>query len=118
MGSKLTLSIIRDFKSLITLKKPSKMEILVRTEYRYKRACQEVRALNVRYMELTSRFRKALCMRMMTEGYHLYMKITIVDGVRQAYREYTKMKAFEIADLRMELFGEDVDVASESEEDE
>jgi hypothetical protein len=54
----------------------------------------------------------------MTEGYHLYMKITIVDGVRQAYREYTKMKAFEIAYLRMELFGEDVDVGSESEEDE
>lgn len=110
-------SFLNDFKSLVIReKKPSKFDIFKKTDYCFNRACQQVKALNIRYAETSTRYRKALTTGMMNEAYHLYVKITIIEGVRTAYHQYTIQKALELANLRLELFGEEVDIVEESDD--
>lgn len=45
--------------------------------------------------------------------YKLRLRLAIVEGIRNMYYEYANRKAFEIVNLRRDLFGEIVEIVSD-----
>lgn len=91
---------------------------LYEAESRLQRAQQQVYTLGQRLGELEARYRRAVVMGSRPFRYRLRMKMLTIEGLMNAYYEYSLLKKEEINDLRFKLFGEEDELIDEDEEGE
>ena len=83
---------------------------LADSERRFRRACEQIVQLNYKLDELQCRYLKAKRENMRTFRYSLRLRLAVVEGLRNTYYDYAHQKAETVAELRQELFVEDVDI--------
>ena len=96
-----------------TAKGLSKRFSLLEAERRFRRACEQIVQLNYKMGDLEHRYKRAK-----TEGrrnfrYSLRLRLAAVEGLRNMYYDYAHQKAQSVADLRQELFGEEVQIVTD-----
>ena len=89
---------------------------IVRARDQFRRSCDQIFHLNLALIGLTRRYKKAKTENHRTFRYPLRLKLAVVEGVRNMYYDYAKLKAEEIQCLQDELQGQliSVDDASDS----
>lgn len=90
------------------LKTLDKRFSLVNSERRFRRACEQIVLLNQKLEELQLRYGRAKSDNLRSYRYSLRLRLAVVEGLRNTYYEYAHGKADEVAELRQELFGEEV----------
>ena len=90
---------------------------LLEAERRFRRACEQIVQLNYKMGDLEHRYKKAKTEGRRTFRYSLRLRLAAVEGLRNMYYDYAHQKAQSVADLRQELFGEDVQILSDDTED-
>lgn len=83
---------------------------LVSIEKRFLLCCHQITLVDQRLDSLQIRYDRASQARNRTLRYSLRLQIATVEGVRNMYYLYAKIKGAEIAKMRRDLFDEDVDV--------
>lgn len=96
---------------------------LIDSECRFNRACAQVDLLTSRLSDLQCRYEKACQENHPSFRYNLKLRLGVLERLRDMYCEYANRKAETVADLRRELFGEEIriiysDDTSDSESDE
>jgi len=86
---------------------------LLDTERRFRRACEQIVQLNYKLDDLQCRYLKAKKENMRTFRYSLRLRLAVVEGLRNTYYDYAHQKAETVAELRKEMYGEEVDIISE-----
>lgn len=79
-------------------------------ERRFLLCCQQITLVDQRLDALQIRYIRASKDQNRSLRYSLRLQIATVEGVRNAFYQYAKIKGLEIANMRRELFDEDVDV--------
>ena len=86
---------------------------LLETERRFRRACEQIVQLNYKMGDLEHRYKKAKREGRRTFRYSLRLRLAAVEGLRNMYYDYAHQKAQSVADLRQELFGEEVQIVTD-----
>ena len=86
---------------------------LVDSERRFKRACEQIVQLNYKMSDLQSRYSRAKAENHRSFRYSLRLRLAVVEGLRNMYYDYAHNKAQTVADLRREMYGEDVQIISD-----
>lgn len=102
---------------MLTRQKVSLKNVIQRLEQQYKKGFQQVEVLNERYLDLVSRYKRALLDRQMSTSYSLYLRIQVIEEVRLAYYEFTKQKAAVLTRIREEMHDDYYDVIQDEMED-
>ena len=102
----------------ITRKSPAKTLIdkrfsLIDSERKFKRACEQILQLNRKMDDMQYRYTKAKQENHRSFRYSLRLRLAVVEGLRNMYYDYAHHKAETVADLRRELFGEEVEIVSD-----
>ena len=79
---------------------------IVRARDQFRRSCDQIVHLNLALRGLTTRYKKAKTENHRSFRYPLRLKLAAVEGVRNMYYDYAKLKAEEIQGLRDELQGQ------------
>jgi hypothetical protein len=90
------------------LKTLDKRFSLVDSERRFRRACEQIVFLNNKLEDLQRRYAKAEMDNRKSFRYSLRLRLAVVEGLRNTYYDYAHGKANHVAELRQELFGENV----------
>ena len=86
---------------------------LMDSERRFKRACEQIVQLNYKMSDLQSRYSRAKAENHRSFRYSLRLRLAVVEGLRNMYYDYAHNKAQTVADLRREMYGEDVQIISD-----
>lgn len=86
---------------------------LMDSERRFKRACEQIVQLNYKMSDLQFRYSRAKAENHRSFRYSLRLRLAVVEGLRNMYYDYAHNKAQTVADLRREMFGEDVQIISD-----
>ena len=86
---------------------------LMDSERCFKRACQQIVHLNDKMSDLQSRYSKAKLQNQRSFRYSLRLRLAAVEGMRNMYYDYAHIKAQTVAELRKQLFGEEVQIISD-----
>lgn len=73
------------------------------TEYRFRRACEQVVLLNNKLQDLQVRYDRARKQEMRSFRYNIRLRMSGVEGVRNAYYEYARQKADKVLYLRHKI---------------
>ena len=98
----------------------TKFSALHRAQTRFRKACIQLKLLNkqLHVTDMKDRYRRAKDNNFRCFRYNLRLKLAVIEGVRNMYYDYAYMKAEDVARLRHDLFGENMEiVASDSELD-
>lgn len=79
---------------------------LMEAERSFKRACDEIIALNRQLDELSRRYEKASKENRRSFRYSLRLRMAVTEGVRNMFYEYASAKADEITELRCQVRNE------------
>jgi hypothetical protein len=90
---------------------------LLESERRFRRACEQIVQLNYKLDELQSRYLGAKTDGLRTFRYNYRLRLSVIEGLRNMYYDYAHQKAEDITGLKMDLYGEIVDVVSGSEDE-
>ena len=95
---------------------------LVASERRYKRACDQIVLLSGKCSDLRFKFSKACRENQRSYKNRLKLRLALTQGIMQTYYYYAYSQAETVAELRRELFGQEVriigsDDTSDSESD-
>ena len=66
---------------------------------------------------MQQRYRRAKADNFKTFRYNLRLKLAVVEGTRNMYYQYAHMQAEKVAELRQQLFGEHVNIVTDSDTD-
>ena len=83
---------------------------LMDSERRFQKACQQIVQLQQKMGDLQFRYHKAWRQNHRSFRYSLRLQIAVVEGLINMYYNYAHSKAYTIADLRRQLFGEHVQI--------
>ena len=86
---------------------------LMDSERRFKRACEQIVQLNYKMSDLQSRYSTAKKENHRSFRYSLRLRLAVVEGLRNMYYDYAHNKAQTVANLRREMFGEEVHIISD-----
>ena len=90
---------------------------LLEAERRFIRACEQVVQLNNKMADVKHRCKEAKTEGRRTFRCSLRLRLAALEGRGIMYYDYAHQKAQSVADLRQELFGEDVQILSDDTED-
>lgn len=76
---------------------------LTETEYRFRRACEQVVLLNNKLQDLQVRYTRAKRDKRGAFRYNIRLRMSGVEGVRNAYYEYARQKADKVLYLRHQI---------------
>ena len=76
---------------------------LSETEYRFRRACEQVVLLNNKLQDLQVRYARAKRDERGAFRYNIRLRMSGVEGVRNAYYEYARQKADKVLYLRHQI---------------
>ena len=97
----------------------TKFSALHRAQTRFREACFQLKLLNKQLTDMKDRYSRAKDDNFRSFRYNLRLKLAVIKRVRNMYYDYAYMKAEDVARLRHDLFGENMEiVASDSEHDE
>lgn len=99
------------------LSKMKRLE-LKSTEYRFKRACDQIILLNRKMTAVMQRYHAARANFNRNFRYKLRLRLAIVEGIRNMYYDYANKKASEIVTLRRDLFGEIIEIVTDQDQGE
>ena len=114
-------SVLRNFsngrgaaKKIIPTERRAKTYKLQEHERHLVRSCEQIILLNDKIRGLTKRYEsaKAECFR--SFRYNLRVRLAVVEGVRNVFYEYARDMAEDIADLRRELYGQNVEIITDT----
>lgn len=91
-------------------KTSDKQLYLMDSERRFKKACEQIVHLNERMGDLQFRYNKAWVENHRSFRYSIRLRLAILEGLINMYYDYAHIKAYTIADLRREMFGENVQI--------
>ena len=91
----------------------SKRFSLLDNERKFKKACEQILQLNHKMDDMQFRYTKAKQANHRSFRYNLRLRLAVIEGLRNMYYDYAHHKAEAVADLRRELFGEEVEIISE-----
>lgn len=77
--------------------------VLSETEFRFRRACEQVVLLNNKLKELQVRYDRAKLAELRSFRYNIRLRMSGVEGVRNAYYEYARQKADKVLFLRHKI---------------
>lgn len=83
---------------------------LVREEKKFVLCCQQITLVDQKLDALQVRYIRANKNNDRSARYSLRLQIATMEGMRNIYYEYAKIKGIEIAEIRRALFAEEVDV--------
>ena len=86
---------------------------LIDNEKKFKRACEQIVHLNHRMDEMQHRYTKAKRANHRSFRYNLRLRLAVIEGLRNMYYDYAHHKAEAVAELRRELFGEEVEIVTD-----
>ena len=86
---------------------------LIDNEKKFKRACKQILQLNQRMDEMQFRYTKAKQANHRSFRYNLRLRLAVIEGLRNMYYDYAHHKAEAVAELRRELFGEEVEIVTD-----
>ena len=78
------------------------------------RACEQIILLNDKIRGLTKRYESAKLECFRSFRYNLRVRLAVVEGVRNVFYEYARDMAEDIADLRRELYGQNVEIITDT----
>ena len=81
------------------------------------RACEQIILLNDKIRGLTKRYESAKLECFRSFRYNLRVRLAVVEGVRNVFYEYARDMAEDIADLRRELYGQNVEIITDTDHD-
>jgi mitochondrial fission protein ELM1 len=84
------------------------------TESRFRKACDQIVALNQRLGEVQKRYKMAKRSNNRAFRYNLRLKLAVIEGARNMYYDYAYIKADQVAQLRRDMFDESVEIVSGS----
>ena len=87
---------------------------LSETEYRFRRACEQVVLINNKLQELQVRYDRARRDELRSFRYNIRLRMSGAEGVRNAYYEYARQKADTILHLRSKIRSLKVDCNGDS----
>ena len=90
---------------------------LEETERHLVRSCEQIILLNGKIRGLTKRYESAKAEGFRSFRYNNRVKLAVFEGVRNVFYEYARDMAEDIADLRRELYGQNVDIITDSDTD-
>ena len=91
---------------------------LFQTERKFRKACKQIKLLN-HHMEATQmRYNKATEENFRSFRYNLRLKLAVIEGTRNMYYDYAHIQAEIVAELRLNLFGQALDIVTRVSEDE
>jgi hypothetical protein len=90
------------------------LQSYTRLELKFARACEQLKALNSRIADIQLRYDRAAEANRRSFRYNLRIQLVELEGVRNMYYEYAKMKAEELDLLKLEI----LDSLSEESEEE
>lgn len=76
---------------------------LSETEFRFRRACEQVILLNNKLQDLQVRYDRARRDELRSFRYNIRLRMSGVEGVRNAYYEYARQKADKVLYLRHKI---------------
>ncbi|KAL4222745.1 hypothetical protein ACF0H5_018786 [Mactra antiquata] len=85
---------------------------LIATERKLVRSCEHVILLNDKIRGLTKRYKAAREAGFKSFRYNLRIRLAAVEGVRNMYYEYARDRAEEVAELRKELYNQNVEIVT------
>ena len=77
--------------------------ILSETEFRFRRACEQVVLINNKLQDLQVRYDRARRDELRSFRYNIRLRMSGAEGVRNAYYEYARQKADKILYLRNKI---------------
>ncbi|KAK3598064.1 hypothetical protein CHS0354_015981, partial [Potamilus streckersoni] len=83
-------------------------------ERHFKGACEQIVLLNKKILALQKRYKKAKNDKMRPFQYNIQLRLAVVEGVRNMYYEYLYKTAEQIVELRQELFGDTVQIVTDT----
>ena len=110
----LTLHLLITMAYTVSTRSGTKQLSLTRTEWRFRKACDQLVHLNLQLSEIQKRHKDAKDRNVKPLLYTLCLRLAVIEGVRNMYYEYVYCKANEIADMRQQLYGENVIIRSGS----
>lgn len=90
---------------------------LAQTERKLIRSCEHVILLNDKIRGLTKRYKSAREEGFKSFRYNLRIRLAAVEGVRNMYYEYARDRAEEVAELRKELYDQNVEIVTASDDE-
>ena len=96
------------------MRRVRRLDQLSAVEKKLVRSCRQIILLNDQIRGLTKRYHSARAAGIKGFRYNLRVRIATVEGVRNMYYEYARLRAEEVAELRKELFNENVVIVSGS----
>ncbi|KAK3087898.1 hypothetical protein FSP39_012271 [Pinctada imbricata] len=92
---------------------------LLETERKFRRACEQILALECKMDDMTSRYEKAKSCNQRNFRYTLRLQLAVVEGVQNVYHDYARIQAEKINELREELdmVDPETDYVTDDEED-
>ena len=90
---------------------------LMDSERRFQKACQQIVQLQQKMGDLQFRYNKAWRQNHRSFRYSLRLRMAVVEGLINMYYNYAHTKAYTIADLRRQLFGENVHIITDDTSD-
>ena len=90
---------------------------LMKIERKLVRSCEHVVLLNDKIRGLTKRYQRARAEGFKTFRYNIRIRLAAVEGVRNMYYEYARDRAEEVAELRKELFDQNVHIVAGNDDD-
>ena len=96
----------------------TKSSALHRAQTKFRKACIQLKLLNRQLTDMNDHYSRAKDDNFSCFRYNPRLKLAVIEGVRNMYYDYAYMKAEDVARLRQDLFGDDLDiVVSDSETD-
>jgi mitochondrial fission protein ELM1 len=84
----------------------------MKAERKLVRSCEHVILLNDKIRGLTKRYQKARAEGFKSFRYNIRIRLAAVEGVRNMYYEYARDRAEEVAELRKELYDQNVTIVA------
>ena len=97
-----------------SLERRAKIYKLQEHERHLVRSCEQIILLNDKIRGLTKRYESAKAEGFRSFRYNLRVRLAVVEGVRNVFYEYARDMAEDIADLRRELYGQNVEIITDT----
>ena len=104
------LTILAQYPIRVKNGRPANVQDLQDAERRFFQCCQQIVLIDQKLDIVQTRYNRADSDNFRSMRYSIRLQLATIEGVRNAYYEYAKSKAQEMARLRQELFGVDTAV--------
>ena len=82
-------------------------------EHKFQRACAQIKLLNQQLQDVQTRYLRAKAAGNRPFRYNQRLRLACIEGVRNTFYDYAYAQAEVVAELRRQLFGEEIDIVAD-----